>query len=56
MQSTGSAVGQHIMPDPPGTIRPVAINETGLDLCAETFVAASPGTRRPGEPGVEATA
>lgn len=49
-------LGQHVVPDPPGTVRPVAVDEAGLDLRAENFVAARPSTGRADKPGMKATA
>src|ERR1700710_2025148 len=56
VQPACGPLGQHVVPDPPGTVRPVTVNEAGLDLGADNLVAARPGTRRPGEPGMEPTA
>lgn len=56
MKSACGSLGQHVMPDPPGTISPVAADEAGLDPCAKDLIAACSGTGRPGKPGVEPTA
>ena len=56
MESACGPFGQHVMPDPPGAIRPVAVHEAGLDLRTENPIAACSGTGRPDKPGVEATA
>ena len=51
METACGTLGQHVMPDPPGAISPVAADEAGLDLRTKNFIAAWPGKL-----GVEATA
>ena len=56
VQPACGTLGEHVVPDPPGTIRPIAANEACLDLCPEHFIAACPSTGRTGKPGVKPTA
>ena len=56
MKSACGTLGQHVVPDPLGTIRPIAADEAGLDLRAGNVIAACPSAGRPGKPGVKATA
>ncbi len=50
------AFGQKIVPDPPGTICPIAGNEAGAHLGAKYLVAACTSAGHATQPGMEPTA
>jgi hypothetical protein len=56
MQTAHSALGQHVTPDPPRTIRAITRREAGPHTRPQCLIAACPRTRRPGQPGMKPAA
>ena len=55
METAYGTLGQHVMPNPPGAIGPVAAAEAGLNLRAKDFIAACSSAGRPGKPRTKST-
>jgi hypothetical protein len=56
MQAACNAFRKEIVPDPPGSVRPIAADEARANLGAELFIAAVASAARSLQPGVQSAA